>query len=349
MSTNPIVTIEMENGDIMKAELYPEVAPVTVANFVKLVQEGFYDGLIFHRVIPGFMIQGGDPEGTGMGGSAETIKGEFSANGVQNELKHTKGVLSMARTQMPNSASSQFFIMADDSPHLDGSYAAFGKVIEGIEAVDKIVTAKRDRRDKPLEDQRMKKVTVSAVGTGIFKYGFIMLSDTYTPENYQGTIKDESFLTYTCAVNSLEMACAMAKELAEQGFECIELCGDFDDEMTAQIKKCTGENVKVRHAWFTDEAAAAFEALENISPYGFMFHEESADPAVHTLTLKGGEFDTVMTAVASVEQAVTEAKRMIKEDGVKFIELCGWFDMEKLAQIQSAAGPGVPVGTAFVK
>lgn len=152
-----IVRIEMENGDVIRAELYPEIAPISVANFIKLVNEGFFDGTIFHRVIPGFMIQGGE----GVGGKrAESIKGEFASNGVKNDLRHTRGVLSMARTMVPDSASSQFFIMVADSPHLDGEYAAFGKVIEGIEAADTIVAARRDRADKPLEDQKMKKVTL---------------------------------------------------------------------------------------------------------------------------------------------------------------------------------------------
>lgn len=155
-----IVTIEMENGDIMKGELYPEIAPETVKNFETLVKDGFYDGLIFHRVIPGFMIQGGDPTGTGMGGPGHTIKGEFSANGFENNLKHTKGVLSMARAMDPNSAGSQFFIMVEDAPHLDGQYAAFGKITEGMEAADKIVNVKRDFSDKPKEKQAMKKVTI---------------------------------------------------------------------------------------------------------------------------------------------------------------------------------------------
>ena len=155
-----MVVIEMENGDVMKIELYPETAPITVANFTKLVKEGFYDGLIFHRVIPGFMIQGGDPTGTGMGGSKENIKGEFAANGVNNPLKHTRGVISMARATNPDSASSQFFIMHRDAPHLDGSYAAFGKVVEGIEAVDRIAMVRTDRRDKPVENQVMKRVYI---------------------------------------------------------------------------------------------------------------------------------------------------------------------------------------------
>lgn len=155
-----IVTIEMENGDIMRGELYPEVAPITVENFEKLAKEGFYDGLIFHRVIPGFMIQGGDPNGTGTGGPGYTIKGEFTANGFKNALKHTRGVLSMARTMMPDTAGSQFFVMVEDAPHLDGQYAAFGKITEGMEAADRIVNVKRDYSDKPLEDQKMKKVTV---------------------------------------------------------------------------------------------------------------------------------------------------------------------------------------------
>ena len=161
---NPIVTIEMENGGVIKAELYPEIAPNTVNNFISLVKKGFYDGVIFHRVIPGFMIQGGDPEGSGMGGPGYSIKGEFTANGFQNDLKHGRGVLSMARTMRPNSAGSQFFIMHDRAPHLDNQYAAFGKVTEGLEVVDQIANAKCDFNDKPLEDQRMKTVTVECFG-----------------------------------------------------------------------------------------------------------------------------------------------------------------------------------------
>ena len=165
MAKNPIVTIEMENGDVITAELYPEIAPQSVYNFVHLVQDGFYDGLIFHRVIPGFMIQGGCPFGTGTGGPGWTIRGEFSANGVKNELKHTRGVLSMARTSDPDSAGSQFFIMHDDAPHLDGSYAAFGKVVSGIEAVDRIAETKTNiYNDKPEKKQIMKKVTVETYG-----------------------------------------------------------------------------------------------------------------------------------------------------------------------------------------
>lgn len=155
-----MVTIEMDNGKLIKLELYPDAAPITVANFEKLVREGFYDGLIFHRVIEGFMIQGGDPEGTGMGGSKERIKGEFAANGVMNPIKHTRGVISMARSQNPNSASSQFFIMHKDAPHLDGQYAAFGKVVEGMETVDEIATVKTDFRDRPLKEQKMKRVYI---------------------------------------------------------------------------------------------------------------------------------------------------------------------------------------------
>jgi len=162
--SNPIVTIEMEDGGVMKAELYPDVAPNTVNNFVTLVQSGFYDGLIFHRVIPGFMIQGGDPEGMGSGGPGYCIKGEFSQNGFQNDLLHQRGVLSMARTMEPDSAGSQFFVMVADAPHLDGGYAAFGKVIEGMETADAIVSAKRDWNDRPKKDQRMKKVTVDTQG-----------------------------------------------------------------------------------------------------------------------------------------------------------------------------------------
>lgn len=157
---NPIVTFEMENGGIMKAELYPEIAPNTVNNFISLVKQGFYDGLIFHRVISGFMIQGGDPEGTGMGGPGYGIKGEFTQNGISNDLKHTAGVLSMARSMMPNSAGSQFFIMHKDAPHLDGAYAAFGKIIEGMDVVNAIAAVNTDYSDRPLEDQRMKTVTV---------------------------------------------------------------------------------------------------------------------------------------------------------------------------------------------
>ena len=162
--SNPIVTIEMENGDIMKAELYPEIAPNTVNNFISLVKKGFYDGVIFHRVINGFMIQGGDPEGTGMGGPGYGIKGEFAQNGFANDLKHTAGVLSMARSMMPNSAGSQFFIMHKDAPHLDGAYAAFGKIIEGMDVVNKIAEVATDYSDRPMEDQRMKTVTAETFG-----------------------------------------------------------------------------------------------------------------------------------------------------------------------------------------
>ncbi|WP_455951622.1 peptidylprolyl isomerase [Eubacterium sp.] len=164
MAQNPIVTIEMENGDIMKAELYPEIAPNTVNNFISLVKQGYYDGIIFHRVIRGFMIQGGDPQGTGVGGPGYSIKGEFSGNGFKNDLKHTPGVLSMARTMMPDTAGSQFFIMHETSPHLDGQYAGFGKVIEGLDVVNKIAAVATDYMDKPLESQVMKKVTVDTFG-----------------------------------------------------------------------------------------------------------------------------------------------------------------------------------------
>ena len=156
----PIVTIEMNDGSKIKAELYPDIAPKTVDNFVALMQKGFYDGLTFHRVIPDFMIQGGDPNGVGTGGPGYSIPGEFTSNGFKNDLKHTRGVLSMARSQSPNSAGSQFFIMVKDTPSLDGNYASFGKVIEGMETVDKIVSTKRDEKDKPLTAQIMKKVTV---------------------------------------------------------------------------------------------------------------------------------------------------------------------------------------------
>ena len=164
MAQNPIVTIEMENGDIIKAELYPEIAPNTVKNFISLVKKGYYDGLIFHRVINGFMIQGGCPDGTGMGGPGYSIKGEFAQNGFANGLKHTEGVLSMARSMMPNSAGSQFFIMHKNAPHLDGAYAAFGKVIEGQDIVNKIATTQTDYSDRPLKKQIMKKVTVDTFG-----------------------------------------------------------------------------------------------------------------------------------------------------------------------------------------
>lgn len=161
---NPIVTIEMENGGVMKAELYPEIAPNTVNNFITLVKKGFYDGVIFHRVISGFMIQGGDPKGVGVGGPGYTIKGEFSANGFKNDLKHDRGVLSMARTMAPNSAGSQFFIMHENSPHLDGQYAAFGKLTEGYDVLDNIAAVRTDYSDKPRTPQVMKKVTVETFG-----------------------------------------------------------------------------------------------------------------------------------------------------------------------------------------
>ncbi len=164
MAQNPIVTIEMENGGIIKAELYPEIAPNTVNNFISLINHNFYDGLIFHRVIKGFMIQGGCPDGTGMGGPGYGIKGEFAQKGVINQLKHTEGVLSMARAMHPDSAGSQFFIMHKNSPHLDGSYAAFGKVIEGMEVVNQIAETKTDYTDRPMEPQVMKKVTVETFG-----------------------------------------------------------------------------------------------------------------------------------------------------------------------------------------
>ena len=157
---NPIVTITMENGDVIKAELYPDIAPNTVNNFISLVKKGFYNGLNFHRIINGFMIQGGCPEGTGMGGPNYSIKGEFSQNGFKNDLKHTEGVLSMARSMRPDSAGSQFFIMHKAAPHLDGAYAAFGKVIEGMDVVNKIAEVATDYSDKPLEPQVMKTVTV---------------------------------------------------------------------------------------------------------------------------------------------------------------------------------------------
>ena len=157
---NPIVTIQMKDGGVMKAELYPDIAPATVKNFVDLASKGFYNGLIFHRVISGFMIQGGDPEGTGMGGPGYSIKGEFTANGFRNDLKHTRGVLSMARSMDPDSAGSQFFIMHADYPYLDGQYAAFGKLIEGIEVVDKIASVKTDYNDRPYEDQVIDFMTV---------------------------------------------------------------------------------------------------------------------------------------------------------------------------------------------
>lgn len=164
MAQNPIVTITMENGSVIKAELYPEIAPTSVNNFISLIGKQFYDGLIFHRVIRGFMIQGGCPEGTGMGGPGYSIKGEFAQNGFQNDLKHTEGVLSMARSMFPDSAGSQFFIMHKTSPHLDGGYAAFGKVIEGMEAVNAIAETATDYNDRPLEPQVIKTMTVETFG-----------------------------------------------------------------------------------------------------------------------------------------------------------------------------------------
>ena len=162
--TNPIVTIEMEDGGEIQIELYAETAPNTVRNFVSLVSKGFYDGTVFHRVIPGFMIQGGDPEGTGMGGPGYCINGEFLMNGFNNELKHTRGVLSMARAMNPNSAGSQFFIMVEDAPHLDNQYAAFGRVITGMDVCDRIVSVRTNYNDKPLKPQVMKRVTVETFG-----------------------------------------------------------------------------------------------------------------------------------------------------------------------------------------
>ena len=161
---NPIVTITMENGDVIKAELYPDIAPNTVNNFISLVKKGFYNGLNFHRIINGFMIQGGCPEGTGMGGPNYSIKGEFSQNGFKNDLKHTEGVLSMARSMRPDSAGSQFFIMHKAAPHLDGAYAAFGKVIEGMDVVNKIATARTTYGDRPVKEQKMASVTVDTFG-----------------------------------------------------------------------------------------------------------------------------------------------------------------------------------------
>ncbi len=164
MSTKPIVTITMNNGGVMKAELYPEIAPNTVNNFIALANGGFYNGIIFHRVIEGFMIQGGDPTGTGMGGPGYSIKGEFSANGFKNDLKHSRGVLSMARSARPNSAGSQFFIMHDNAPHLDGQYAAFGKLTEGYDVLDAIAETRTDYSDRPYDEQRIKSMTVETFG-----------------------------------------------------------------------------------------------------------------------------------------------------------------------------------------
>lgn len=161
---NPEITITMENGDVIRAELYPEIAPNTVKNFISLANKGFYDGLIFHRVIEGFMIQGGCPQGTGMGGPGYSIKGEFSQNGFKNDLKHTEGVFSMARSMMPDSAGSQFFIMHKTSPHLDGAYAAFGKVVEGMDVVNKIAETRTDYSDRPLKEQKIKSMTAETFG-----------------------------------------------------------------------------------------------------------------------------------------------------------------------------------------
>lgn len=205
MAQNPIVTFTMENGDVMKAELYPEIAPTSVNNFISLIQKNFYDGLIFHRVIKGFMIQGGDPEGTGMGGPGYSIKGEFSANGFENNLKHTEGVLSMARSMMPNSAGSQFFIMHKNSPHLDGSYAAFGKIIEGLEIVNKIAETKTDYSDRPLENQVMKTVTVETFGV-----------DYPEPEKYQKKAPKKG----GCQVSCSYLAFIMKKLLKNQLLGC---------------------------------------------------------------------------------------------------------------------------------
>lgn len=162
--SNPIITITMQDGSVMKGELYPEIAPNTVNNFISLVKKGYYNGLIFHRVIPGFMIQGGCPDGTGMGDPGYSIKGEFTQNGFKNDLKHTKGVLSMARTMAPNSAGSQFFIMHQTSPHLDGAYAAFGKITEGLDVIDAIAGVRTDFRDRPLEDQVIKSMEIDTLG-----------------------------------------------------------------------------------------------------------------------------------------------------------------------------------------
>ena len=164
MAQNPIVTITMEDGGVIRAELYPEIAPESVNNFISLIRKGFYDGIIFHRVIKGFMIQGGDPEGTGCGGPGYCIRGEFASNGFPNSLKHTAGVLSMARAQSPNSGGSQFFIMHEDSPHLDGEYAAFGKVTEGMDVVNRIAGTRTDWSDRPLEEQKIKSMTVETFG-----------------------------------------------------------------------------------------------------------------------------------------------------------------------------------------
>ena len=164
MAQNPVVTITMENGDVMKAELYPEIAPISVNNFISLINKEYYNGLIFHRVIRDFMIQGGCPNGNGMGGPGYSIKGEFSSNGFANDLKHTEGVLSMARSMMPNSAGSQFFIMHKTSPHLDGQYAAFGKIIEGMDIVNKIAETATDYSDRPMEEQKIQSMTVDTFG-----------------------------------------------------------------------------------------------------------------------------------------------------------------------------------------
>lgn len=164
MNKKPLVTIEMENGNAINIELFPDIAPNTVKNFISLIKKGFYDELVFHRVIPGFMVQGGCPRGEGTGGPGYRIKGEFSNNGYENELKHERGILSMARSAMPDSAGSQFFIMVEDATHLDGSYAAFGKVAQGMDEVDRIVSVKKDFRDKPSQDQKMQKVSVDTFG-----------------------------------------------------------------------------------------------------------------------------------------------------------------------------------------
>ena len=223
--TNPIVTIEMENGDIMKAELYPEIAPNTVNNFVSLVKKGYYDGLIFHRVINGFMIQGGCPDGTGMGGPGYTIKGEFAQNGFANNLAHTEGVLSMARAMHPDSAGSQFFIMHKAAPHLDGAYAAFGKIIEGMDIVNKIAETDTDYSDRPLDEQKMKKVTVLL----ILSLAICLAAcgkKVSTPDEMLDVVKE--------------------KENISAEVDMIE-CGRIVDNDTTIVVGMTGENDKTYH------------------------------------------------------------------------------------------------------
>ena len=234
---NPIITITMENGDVMKAELYPEVAPNTVNNFLSLVGKGFYDGLIFHRVIKGFMIQGGCPDGTGMGGPGYTIKGEFSQNGFQNDLRHTPGVLSMARAMHPDSAGSQFFIMHETSPHLDGAYAAFGQIIEGMDVVNKIAEVRTDYSDRPMKEQKIKSMTAETFGGNLSGAGaqLNMTKTCNTEINgqlYQVCISDEP--------EALLAAKAAGRAVLGVGEACASFC-PWDHDSSEKLGRCRGK------------------------------------------------------------------------------------------------------------